>query len=124
MNLFRICVILTEICSLSLFLEMKQLSLHLSLMRLMTMTLHGRTDQMSHTIYLSSAWVKLRGANPQIEQRANRNSSTHLFSFFSPQSVRKPDKISTLNRKIRFALIRSNILKSFLKQQSRLPIQS
>lgn len=43
------------------------------------MTLHSRTDQMSHTIYLSSAWVKLRGANPQIEQRANRNSSTHLF---------------------------------------------
>lgn len=46
------------------------------------MTLHGRTLQMSHTIYLSSAWVKLRGANPQIQQRANRNSSTHLFSFF------------------------------------------
>lgn len=52
------------------------------------MTLHGRTDQMSHTIYLSSAWVKLRGANPQIQQRANRNSSTHLFSFF-------PSTIST-----------------------------
>lgn len=52
------------------------------------MTLHGRTDQMSHTIYLSSAWVKLRGANPQIEQRANRNSSTHLFFFF-------PSTIST-----------------------------
>lgn len=104
-NICRLHAMLTKTFTLlSLFSERNQLNSHLGLVRSYLTSIsvaendfntppmeNGRMHHMSHTIYLSPtvAWVKLRGTDPQIEQRANRNSSPQSLIFtFSPKAQR------------------------------------
>lgn len=95
---------------LSLFFQRNRINSHLGLVRSSLPSISVVVDYLGngakfflHNLSLT-VWVNPRGANPQIEQCANRN-----ISLFFSHSAWKPKEISTLHKKVWFAHLQLDI---------------